>query len=64
MDMKQELEQIESELRAILPGIAAKRPELIPRLAATTLAGKYNREGLPDCVPCPVCGGVLEVSRF
>ena len=63
MDLTLELEKLEGELRVMLPDIEAKRPELIPKLAATTLADRYDREGLPACVPCPVCGGILHVSR-
>ena len=64
MDVKQELEKLEGELRAMLPDLAAKRPDLIPRMAATTLADKNDREGVPPCVPCPICGGILQVSRI
>jgi demethylmenaquinone methyltransferase/2-methoxy-6-polyprenyl-1,4-benzoquinol methylase len=64
MDIEQELEAIAAELRATLPDLAASQPDLIPKMAATTLADKRSRAGLPDAVPCPVCGGILVVTRL
>ena len=64
MDMKRELEELEGELRAILPSITAKRPELIHKLAATNLANRYDCQGLLACVPYPVCGDIIKVSRI
>jgi hypothetical protein len=64
MDVKRELEEMEAELRALLPEIAQERPDHIPKMAATGLANKYDREGRPPCVPCPVCGEILQVGRI
>ncbi|MEO5951472.1 MAG: hypothetical protein ABIQ44_03300, partial [Chloroflexia bacterium] len=62
MNVKEELEKMEEEIRASLPNFAATRPELIPKMAATALASKHKREGKPAAVPCPVCGEILNVS--
>jgi hypothetical protein len=64
MDVKRELEEMEAKLRTTFPKIAAERPEFISRMAAITLADDYDREGLPACVPCPVCGETIRVEKF
>jgi hypothetical protein len=64
MDVKRELEEMEAELRALLPEIAQERPDHISKMAATALASRYDREGRPPSVPCPVCGEILQVGRI
>lgn len=63
MDIERDLADMEAELRAILPEIARTKPELFSKHVAIRLANAYDRKGIEPCVPCPICGGILTVSR-
>lgn len=63
---EQELEKLwaeEPDLRALIDRIFGKKPELVPKVHAILLAHRQEAAGRPITATCPVCHGLLHISR-